>query len=47
MELLHGARVEVSSPATVLVQLDGEVVGQLPATFEVVPQALRFMVPKA
>ena len=47
MELLHGARVEVSSPATVLVQLDGEVVGQLPATFEVVPQALRFMAPKA
>ncbi len=47
IELLHGARVEVSSPATLLVQLDGEVVGQLPATFEVVPQALRFMVPKA
>jgi len=47
LELLHGTRVEVSSPDHVLVQLDGEVVGQLPATFEVVPQALRFMVPKA
>ena len=47
LELLQGARVEVSSPDVVLVQLDGEVVGQLPATFEVVPQALRFMVPKA
>jgi len=47
LELLHCARVEVTSPEAVLVQLDGEVVGQLPAIFEVVPQALRFMVPKA
>jgi len=47
LELLHGTRVEVGSPDKVLVQLDGEVVGQLPATFEVVPEALRFMVPKA
>jgi diacylglycerol kinase (ATP) len=46
LELLHSARVEVSSPDMVLVQLDGEVVGQLPATFEAIPQALRFMVPK-
>ena len=46
LELLHGARVEVSSPDSVLVQLDGEVVGQLPTTFEVVPRALRFMVPQ-
>ena len=47
LELLHGARVEVSSPDAVLVQLDGEVVGRLPATFEVLPRALRIMVPKA
>jgi diacylglycerol kinase (ATP) len=47
LELLHGARVEVTSPDSVLVQLDGEVVGQLPATFEVVPQALSFMFPTA
>jgi diacylglycerol kinase (ATP) len=46
LELLHGRSVEVSSLDTVLVQLDGEVVGQLPATFEIVPEALRFMVPK-
>jgi len=29
----------------VLVQLDGEIVGELPATFEVMPRALRFMTP--
>ena len=47
LELLHGAKVEVSSPASevILVQLDGEVVGSLPAIFEIVPGALRFMVP--
>jgi diacylglycerol kinase (ATP) len=47
LELLHGAKVEVSSPDSILVQLDGEVVGSLPAVFEVVPGALRFMVPNA
>lgn len=46
LELLHGSRVEVSSSDQVLVQLDGEVVGRLPVTFEIVHQALRFMVPK-
>ncbi len=45
IELLHGSKVEVSSPESVLVQLDGEVVGRLPATFEIVPAALRIMVP--
>ena len=47
LELLRGARVEVSSSDSVLVQLDGEVVGRLPATFEVVPHGLRIMVESA
>ena len=45
LELLHATRVEVDSTQRVLVQLDGEVVGRLPTTFEVVPGAVRFMVP--
>jgi YegS/Rv2252/BmrU family lipid kinase len=38
-------RVEVDSQVPVLVQLDGEIVGDLPATFEVVPGAIRIMTP--
>lgn len=45
LELLHATRVEVDSTQRVLVQLDGEVVGRLPATFEIVPSAVRFVVP--
>jgi diacylglycerol kinase (ATP) len=45
LELLRGASVKVSSPDDVPVQVDGEVIGQLPAIFEVVPKAVRFMVP--
>jgi len=37
--------VEVDSQVPVLVQLDGEIVGDLPATFEVVPGAIRIMTP--
>ena len=44
-EHFKARRVEVSSPAPVLVQLDGELAGELPASFEVVPGALRFMTP--
>jgi YegS/Rv2252/BmrU family lipid kinase len=47
LELIHGTTVEVSSVDRVLVELDGEVIGQLPATFQVVPHALRIMVPKS
>jgi YegS/Rv2252/BmrU family lipid kinase len=45
LEFFHAARVEVSSPVPVLVQLDGEVVGELPALFELLPRALRFLTP--
>jgi YegS/Rv2252/BmrU family lipid kinase len=38
-------KVEVDSPVPVLVQLDGEIVGNLPATFEVMPGAVRLMTP--
>jgi diacylglycerol kinase family enzyme len=47
LELLRGTRVDVDSPDRVLVQLDGEVVGWLPARFEIVPGALRIMVPRS
>lgn len=43
--LVRGRRVEVTSPSQVLVEMDGEQPGRLPATFEVVPAALRMIVP--
>lgn len=43
--LLTGARVEVTSSEDVYVELDGEVVGMLPAHFEAVPDALSVVVP--
>ena len=46
-EVLRGRRAEVSSPERVRLDLDGEQPGWLPATFEVVPGALRLVVPKA
>lgn len=46
--LYQSARVAVADSATAaLVQLDGEVVGQLPMKFEIVPQALRVVAPLA
>ena len=45
LEFFHATRVEVSSPVPVLVQLDGEVVGELPAVFELLPKAIRLLVP--
>lgn len=45
VEAFRARRVEVASPNPVLVQVDGEVAGTLPASFEVVPGALRLMVP--
>jgi diacylglycerol kinase family enzyme len=38
-------RVEVSSPELVRVETDGELPGQLPATFEIMPGALDLVVP--
>ena len=45
-EVLRGKRAEVSSPEPVRLDLDGEQPGFLPATFEVVPGALKLLVPK-
>ena len=44
-ELLRGSRVSIDAPIPLPVQLDGEQPGTTPATFEVVPHALRLRVP--
>lgn len=44
VETFRARRVDVDSPARVLVQVEGEVAGRLPASFEVIPAALRLMV---
>jgi diacylglycerol kinase family enzyme len=44
-ELLRGAKVTIETPVPLPVQLDGEQPGTTPATFEVVPKALRLRVP--
>jgi diacylglycerol kinase (ATP) len=45
IELLRGARVSVEAGVPVPLELDGEQPGTTPATFEVVPEALRLRVP--
>ena len=45
LEHLRGRLIEVTSTESVLVQIEGEVVGRLPATFEIIPGALRLLVP--
>jgi diacylglycerol kinase (ATP) len=45
-ELLRGAKVTIETPVPLPVQLDGEQPGTTPATFEVVPNALRLRVPR-
>jgi diacylglycerol kinase (ATP) len=44
-ELLHGAHVRIHAERALPVQLDGEQPGTTPATFEIVPRALRLRVP--
>jgi diacylglycerol kinase (ATP) len=44
-EILRGARVTVDAPIPLPVQLDGEQPGTTPASFEIVPRALRVRVP--
>ena len=39
-------RIEASAPLPLPVQVDGEVIGHLPMTFEAVPNALTLIVPK-
>jgi diacylglycerol kinase (ATP) len=44
-DLVRAARVTIDGPEPVPIQLDGEQPGTTPATFEVVPRALRVRVP--
>jgi YegS/Rv2252/BmrU family lipid kinase len=46
IEQLRGRRVEIDADEPLPVELDGEQPGTTPATFEVVPQALRVRVPR-
>jgi diacylglycerol kinase (ATP) len=43
---LQGTRIEIAADREFEVYADGERVGPLPATFEVIPQALRVVTPK-
>jgi diacylglycerol kinase family enzyme len=45
VELLHASAVTVDAQGHLPIELDGEQVGTTPATFEVVPGALRVRVP--
>jgi diacylglycerol kinase (ATP) len=47
VEVLRSVRVEVDAPVQLPIELDGEQVGTTPATFEVVPGAVRVRVPAA
>lgn len=41
----HGEKVEISADTPVPLQIDGEFIGHLPATFQILPQALRIALP--
>jgi diacylglycerol kinase (ATP) len=45
VEVVRSARVEVDAPAPLPIEVEGEQVGTTPATFEIVPGALRVRVP--
>jgi len=45
VEVVRSARVEVDAPEHLPIEVEGEQVGTTPATFEVVPGALRLRVP--
>ena len=45
IQLMYGKRISVSSKARVLVDLDGETPGTLPALFEIQPGAIEFIAP--
>jgi len=47
VEVVRSTRVEVDAAVPLPVELDGEQVGTTPATFEVVPRALRVRVPSS
>jgi diacylglycerol kinase (ATP) len=46
-DLVRGRRLRVEGPVPLPIALDGEHPGRTPATFEVVPQALRVRVPRS
>ena len=45
IQLMYGKRISVSSESRVLVDLDGETPGTLPALFEIQPGAIEFIAP--
>jgi YegS/Rv2252/BmrU family lipid kinase len=45
IQLMYGKRISVASKARVLVDLDGETPGTLPALFEIQPGAIEFIAP--
>jgi diacylglycerol kinase family enzyme len=45
VEVLRGARVIVDAPEHLPIEVEGEQIGTTPATFELVPGALRLRVP--
>ncbi|GAB17256.1 hypothetical protein GOEFS_022_00370 [Gordonia effusa NBRC 100432] len=45
VQTLRGAKIEISSQPTALVSVDGDVIGSLPATFEVLPSAVAVLTP--
>jgi YegS/Rv2252/BmrU family lipid kinase len=47
VEVLRGGRVSVDAPEHLPIEVEGEQVGTTPATFELVPGALRIRVPAA
>jgi diacylglycerol kinase family enzyme len=46
MELMYGKRISVTSTEKVLIDLDGEQPGLLPALFEIQPGAIEFITPR-
>jgi diacylglycerol kinase (ATP) len=46
VKTLSGRRVKASSEQKVLLDVDGEQPGQLPAVIDIVPKAVRFIIPK-
>jgi diacylglycerol kinase (ATP) len=45
VRMTQARRVTASSPGKVVFQLDGDVAGYLPVTFEILPQALDVILP--
>jgi diacylglycerol kinase (ATP) len=46
LQVLYGKRIEVTSPEKVLIDLDGENPGMLPALFEIQPGSIEFIAPR-